>query len=95
MLGRPEYRKALVFSGLIGVPVALIAFWFLVAVHQLERLIWTDWPKDLGWKQAPWWWALPLLTVAGLLVGLVAARLPGRGGPFEALWTPCIHSRYR
>ncbi|GLP65848.1 hypothetical protein TUSST3_24680 [Streptomyces sp. TUS-ST3] len=84
MLGRPEYRKALVFSGLIGVPVALIAFWFLVAVHQLERLIWTDWPKDLGWKQAPWWWALPLLTLAGLLVGLVAARLPGRGGHVPA-----------
>ncbi|KUM84835.1 MULTISPECIES: chloride channel protein [Streptomyces] len=84
MLGRPEYRKALVFCGLIGVPVALIAFWFLVAVQQLEQLIWTDWPKDLGWKQAPWWWALPLLTPAGLVVGVVAARLPGRGGHVPA-----------
>jgi len=84
MLGRPEYRKALLFCGLIGVPVALIAFWFLVAVNQLERLIWTDWPRDLGWKQAPWWWALPLLTVAGLVVGLVVTRLPGRGGHVPA-----------
>ncbi|MFI0510467.1 chloride channel protein [Streptomyces sp. WSLK1-5] len=84
MLGRPEYRKALVFSGLIGVPVALIAFWFLVATHELERLIWTDWPKDLGWKQAPWWWALPLLTPAGLVVGVVVARFPGRGGHVAA-----------
>ncbi|MFF9132935.1 chloride channel protein [Streptomyces sp. NPDC014806] len=84
MLGRPEYRKALVFCGLIGIPVALVAFWFLVALHELERLIWTDWPKDLGWKQAPWWWALPLMAVAGLVVGLVVARLPGRGGHIPA-----------
>ncbi|MFE1341169.1 chloride channel protein [Streptomyces sp. NPDC058733] len=84
MLGRPEYRKALVFCGLIGIPVALVAFWFLVALHELERLIWTDWPKDLGWKQAPWWWALPLMAVVGLVVGLVVARLPGRGGHIPA-----------
>ncbi|WP_329288557.1 chloride channel protein [Streptomyces pseudovenezuelae] len=84
MLGRPEYRKGLVFCGLIGVPVALIAFWFLVAVQQLEQLIWTDWPKDLGWQRAPWWWALPLLTPAGLVVGVVAARFQGRGGHVPA-----------
>ncbi|MEU6162597.1 chloride channel protein [Streptomyces tanashiensis] len=84
MLRRPEYRKALVFCGLIGVPVALVAFWFLVALKQLEQLIWTDWPKDLGWKQAPWWWGLVLLPVAGLIVGLVVARLPGRGGHIPA-----------
>ncbi len=84
MLNRPEYRKALVFCGLIGIPVALIAFWFLVTVNKLERLIWQEWPKDLGWKQAPWWWALPLLTVAGLVVGLVVARFPGRGGHLPA-----------
>ncbi|MFF7274885.1 chloride channel protein [Streptomyces griseorubiginosus] len=84
MLGRPEYRRALVFCGLIGVPVALIAFWFLVAVQQLEQLIWTDWPKALGWERAPWWWALPLLTLAGLVIGVVVARLPGRGGHVPA-----------
>ncbi|MFJ8107225.1 chloride channel protein [Streptomyces sp. NPDC096132] len=84
MLRRPEYLRALVFCGLIGVPVALVAFWFLVAVHELEELIWTDWPRDLGWDEAPWWWGLPLLTVAGLLVGLVVARLPGRGGHIPA-----------
>ncbi|MFI7501326.1 chloride channel protein [Streptomyces sp. NPDC049687] len=84
MLRRPEYRKALVFCGLIGIPVALIAFWFLVALHQLEQLIWTDWPKDLGWERAPWWWGLPLLTVAGVVVALVVARLPGRGGHIPA-----------
>ncbi|MPY58590.1 chloride channel protein [Streptomyces spongiae] len=84
MLHRPEYLKALVFCGLIGIPVSLIAFWFLVAVEELEELIWTDWPRDLGWDQAPWWWPLPLLLVAGVVVGLAVARLPGRGGHIPA-----------
>ncbi|MEU4874139.1 chloride channel protein [Streptomyces sp. NPDC021608] len=84
MLRRPEYLKALVFCGLIGVPVALIAFWFLVTLDQLERLVWTDWPRDLGWSRAPWWWGFPLLLVAGVVVGLVVSRLPGRGGHIPA-----------
>ncbi len=84
MLRRPEYRKALVFCGLIGVPVSLVAFWFLVAMHELEQLVWTDWPRDLGWKQAPWWWGFPLLLVAGVAVGLIVTRLPGLGGHIPA-----------
>ncbi|MGM9383427.1 chloride channel protein [Streptomyces antibioticus] len=84
MLRRPEYRKALVFCGLIGIPVALVAYWFLVALHQLERLMWTTWPEALGWERAPWWWGFPLLGVAGVVVGVVVVRLPGRGGHVPA-----------
>jgi H+/Cl- antiporter ClcA len=84
MLRTPEYRRALVFCGLIGVPVSLIAFWFLVAVQELEELIWTEWPEDLGWEHAPWWWAFPLLLVGGAVVGLVVSRFPGRGGHLPA-----------
>ncbi|MEU8520331.1 chloride channel protein [Streptomyces sp. NBC_01216] len=64
--------------------MSLIAFWFLVAIEQLQDLFWTDWPRDLGWDQPPWWWPFPLLAVAGLGVGLVVARLPGRGGHLPA-----------
>lgn len=84
MLRRPEYRKALVFCGLIGIPVSLIAFWFLVAIQELEELIWTDWPRDLGYDPAPWWWAFPPLLVAGVTVGVIVTRLPGRGGHLPA-----------
>lgn len=84
MLRRPEYRRALVFCGLIGIPVSLVAFWFLVAVQELEELIWTTWPEDLGWEHAPWWWAFPFLGVGGLVVGLVVSRFPGRGGHLPA-----------
>ncbi|MEU2287683.1 chloride channel protein [Streptomyces sp. NPDC013178] len=84
MLRRPEYRRTLVFCGLVGIPVSLIGFWFLVAIHELAELVWTDWPRDLGLRQAPWWWSFPLLLVAGVIVGLVVTRLPGRGGHIPA-----------
>ncbi|MFI0943025.1 chloride channel protein [Streptomyces sp. NPDC021020] len=80
MLRRPQYRRALVFSGLIGIPVSLVAFWFLAALHELQRLVWTDWPHDLGYGRAPWWWSLAGAVVAGAGTALVVLRFPGRGG---------------
>lgn len=80
MLRRPGYRKALVLSGLIGIPVSLVAFFFLAALHELERLLWTDWPHHMGHEKPPWWWSLPGALIAGLGVSLVVLRFPGRGG---------------
>ncbi|WP_394298057.1 chloride channel protein [Streptomyces griseus] len=54
-------------------------------MHELENLLWTDWPEHFGWDRPPWWWPLPLLTVAGLVVGLVVRYLPGVGGHVPAL----------
>ncbi|MFF3976155.1 chloride channel protein [Streptomyces sp. NPDC001828] len=84
LLMAPGYPKVLVFCALIGIPVSLAAFWFLVGLHELERLLWTDLPHDLGWDAPTWWWPLPLFLVAGLIVGLVAVRLPGAGGHVPA-----------
>ncbi|MFG1808569.1 chloride channel protein [Streptomyces sp. NPDC049040] len=84
MLRRPEYRRALVFCALIGIPVSLVAFFFLAGLHELERLIWSDWPHHLGRKQPAWWWPLPLAAVAGLGTSLVVLRFPGRGGHIPA-----------
>lgn len=84
LLRTPAYQKALVFSALIGIPVSLAAFWFLAALHELEHLLWADLPSGLGWDTPPWWWPLPLLTVAGITVGLVVRYLPGAGGHVPA-----------
>ncbi|WP_329389664.1 chloride channel protein [Streptomyces sp. NBC_01351] len=84
LLRSPGYLKALVFCALIGVPVSLVAFWFLVALHKLEHLMWGDLPEALGWGAPPWWWPLPLLLVAGAAVGLVVTHLPGAGGHIPA-----------
>ncbi|WP_030766351.1 chloride channel protein [Streptomyces sp. NRRL F-2664] len=84
MLRTPGYLKLLVLCALVGIPVSLAAFWFLVALHQLEHLVWTDLPEVFGWSGPPWWWPLPLLLAAGVLVGLVVTRLPGAGGHIPA-----------
>ncbi|MFG3284442.1 chloride channel protein [Streptomyces sp. NPDC048111] len=80
----PGYLKLLVFCALIGIPVSLAAFWFLVALHELEHFLWADLPRHLGWNGPAWWWPLPLLLVSGLIVGPVVARLPGAGGHVPA-----------
>ncbi|MFG2991217.1 chloride channel protein [Streptomyces sp. NPDC048257] len=84
ILRSPGYVKILVYSALIGVPVSLIAFWFLVGLHELQHTLWADLPHHLGWDTAPWWWPLPLLLIAGVLVGLIATRLTGGGGHIPA-----------
>ncbi|MFF3838211.1 chloride channel protein [Streptomyces sp. NPDC001930] len=84
LLLAPGYLKVLVFSAVIGIPVSLVAFWFLVGLHELEHLLWADLPHGLGWDTPPAWWPFPLLLVAGVVVGLVATRLPGGGGQVPA-----------
>ncbi|MEU9372519.1 chloride channel protein [Streptomyces sp. NPDC048255] len=84
VLRSPGYLKLLAFCGLIGIPVSLAAFWFLVLLHELEHVLWADLPQALGWDAPPWWWPLPLLLIAGTVVGLVVAHLPGAGGHVPA-----------
>lgn len=84
MLRNPGYLKLLAFCALIGIPVSLAAFWFLVALHEMEHALWPDLPESLGWSSPPWWWPLPLLLVAGTAVGLIVTHLRGRGGHIPA-----------
>ncbi|MBY8878941.1 chloride channel protein [Actinacidiphila acidipaludis] len=84
MLRHPGYLKGLVFCALLGIPVSLIAFWFLAGIHQLEHIIWVSWPHDLGHHDAPWWWALPMAMVPAVGTTLVVLYLPGRGGHVPA-----------
>lgn len=74
------YLRLLVISSLIGVPVSLVAFGFLALLHALEHAVWEGLPHRLGWEVAPWWWPLPCLLLAGLIVGAVVRWLPGHGG---------------
>ncbi|GGW47631.1 hypothetical protein GCM10010503_25620 [Streptomyces lucensis JCM 4490] len=84
MLRERGYQKVLLFSALIGVPVSLAAFWFLAGLHELEHVLWSELPAHLGRSSPPWWWPLPLLALAGLVVGLVVRHLPGAGGHVPA-----------
>ncbi|MFI6600544.1 chloride channel protein [Nonomuraea sp. NPDC050536] len=80
LLRSPGYLGLLLLSALIGVPISLVAFGFVSLEHAVQDWVWGQLPRAVGYPIAPWWWPLPALAVAGVLVALVVVRLPGRGG---------------
>ena len=84
-----NYRGLLVFAAVIGVIVSLASWCFLEAIHWIEQWVYTDLPNALGFTTQPWWWPLPVLAVAGVIIAFAIDRLPGRGGhePSEGLKT--------
>ncbi|MCM2388975.1 chloride channel protein [Streptomyces albipurpureus] len=84
------YRKLLLLSVLLGVPIALACFFFVSAQHALQHAIWEDLPNAVGYGQPPWWWPLPALLLAGLLLAPIVTRAPGGGGhqPVNGLGGP-------
>ncbi len=75
----------LVIVAVIGVVVSLAAWCFLEAIYQIQQELFTHLPHALGYDQGfPWWWPLPVLAIAGVLVALCIQRLPGDGGHLPA-----------
>jgi H+/Cl- antiporter ClcA len=70
----------LLIAAVLGVPISATAFGFLALVNKLQSLTYTDLPNALGFHGTPNWWPVPLLAVAGLLVGPIIRYLPGNGG---------------
>jgi H+/Cl- antiporter ClcA len=88
----PPQPKALIallaLAAVVGVVVSLAAWAFLELIHQIQVGLFTDLPEELGYHHgAPAWLYFVVLGVAGLLVALAIARLPGEGGhvPAEGL----------
>jgi H+/Cl- antiporter ClcA len=80
MLRSRSYVRLLVLAAVLGVPISAAAYGFLALVGGLQEWLFSDLPQALGFDGAPLWWPLPLLTLAGVLVGLTIRYLPGRGG---------------
>ena len=80
----PDYIKLLVLAAIVGAPIAAIAYGFLWVVDELQEWLFTDLPDDLGFDSVPMWWPVPLLVLAGVLVGLTIRYLPGPGGQSPA-----------
>ena len=72
-------------AALIGIPISGIAYGFLALSQWLQGYLYSDLPLSLGFSAMPWWWPLPMLAIAGLLVGLSISRLPGTSGHSPAL----------
>ena len=78
------FRRLLVFSALLGVVVSLASWGFLELIHALQQGVYEDLPSALGFDTAPWWWPLPVLGIAGLVIAFAVDRLPGHGGHIPA-----------
>jgi H+/Cl- antiporter ClcA len=70
----------LLFGAILGVPVALVAFYYLKFVNESQHWVYGTLPIDLGFHTTPTWWPLPLLVLSGLGVAATIQFLPGTGG---------------
>jgi H+/Cl- antiporter ClcA len=75
-----SYLVLLLLGGLIGVPVALVAYFFLKWVSVVQHYVFTTLPSELGFHGEPIWWPVLPLALCGLLVGLTIQHLPGTSG---------------
>jgi len=75
-----RYLALLALAAIIGVPVSAVAWGFLALVSKLQGWLFRSLPSGLGFHGEPIWWPLPLLGLAGLLVGVTIKYLPGTGG---------------
>jgi len=73
------------FTAVIGVIVSVASWCFLELVHQIQQEVFTHLPHALGYPHGPpTWWPLPVLAIAGAIVAVAIARLPGGGGHIPA-----------
>ncbi|HXW32538.1 MAG TPA: chloride channel protein, partial [Acidimicrobiales bacterium] len=84
MLRTKSYVMLLVLAAVIGVPVSAVAYGFLKLVSLLQGWLFDSLPTILGFVRTPVWWPLPLLAVAGILVSVTIAYLPGTAGHVPA-----------
>lgn len=89
LIGSRPFVVLLAVAGVVGIVVSLAAWCFLEGTHQLQVAVFQDIPKELGDTDAPLWYLLAVLGLAGVIVAFAIARLPGRGGhvPAEGLKT--------
>jgi H+/Cl- antiporter ClcA len=80
LLRSKNYLRLLILAAVLGVPISAAAYGFLELVDYLQGQVFTHLPNGLGFHGAPPWWPLPMLVVAGLLVGPVIRYWPGKGG---------------
>ncbi len=80
LLRSPSYLGLLVLGAITGVPVAVVAYFFLQAVAEAQNYVFTTLPQDLGFGDQPGWWPILPLALSGLLVALTIKYLPGEAG---------------
>jgi len=84
LLRSRSYLALLIFGAIIGVPVAVIAYYFLKLTELGQKYFFTTLPGEIGFHGQPPWWPVPAVAVGGVLVALTLHYLPGTGGHHPA-----------
>lgn len=74
------YVVLLILAAVLGAPLAAGAFGFLQLTGHMQHWLYSSLPVALGFRTEPVWWPLPLLALAGILVGASIRYLPGTSG---------------
>ncbi len=80
LLRSRNYLVLLVFGAVVGVVVAVVAYFFLKVVSEAQHWVFATLPTEVGFSSEPVWWPLLWLPLAGLLVALTIRHLPGTAG---------------
>ena len=75
-----QYIALLVMGALVGIPVAVVAYYYLKLIDKGQNYFFSTLPNELGFRGAPVWWPIPMLVLCGLVVGATLRYLPGSGG---------------
>ena len=75
-----QYVALLVMGALAGIPVAVVAYYYLKLIDKGQNYFFSTLPNELGFHGAPVWWPLPILAFCGLIVGATLRYFPGSGG---------------
>jgi len=74
-----RFVPLLVICAIIGVPVSIVAYFFLKAINQVQTWLFTTVPGHFTGTLHTWWPVIPL-ALSGLIVGIIVAKAPGAGG---------------
>jgi H+/Cl- antiporter ClcA len=68
----------------VGIGSAIILLVVVIIANLWQKLLWQTLPPVFGATATTWWWVVAILTLTGVLVGLVATYAPGHAGPDPA-----------
>ena len=67
LLRSRRYVAILVMGAVVGVPVAVVAYFFLKVVGELQHYVFTTLPGDLGFDAEPAWWPIPMVALGTVI----------------------------
>ena len=75
-----SYLALVLLGAAIGVPIAVVAYFFLKLVAEAQTWVFVTLPANLSLHPVPAWWPILPLFVSGLVVGLTIEHLHGTAG---------------